>query len=175
MQWRTGVQRRLECAFRGNWSPEQEASLIEDQRLLSAAQGEAVGAKLQPVQELKIRELKKEVAKQIKDRAAAAKCLMMAIDADDKDRLLQSERARSVVHSGNPEAIVAVILKHLLIVIGDETNGDKAAFVADSTEASSIKSGVGLMEHCLGLRDRATVAGHFIGPPPSGENFSQGL
>ena len=170
MQWRTEVQRRCECAFRGNWSPEQEAALTEDLRLLSAAQGEAVGVKLQPVQELKIRELKKEIAKQIKDRAAAAKGLMMAIDADDKDRLLQSERARSVVHSGDPEAIVAVILKHLLIVIGDETNGDKAAFVADSTEASSTKVGVGLMEHCLGLRDRATVAGYFIGLPPSGEN-----
>jgi hypothetical protein len=170
MQWRTGVQRRLECAFRGNWSPENEAALTEDLRSLSAAQGEAVGAKLQPAQELKIRELKKEVAKQIKDRAAAAKGLMLAIDADDKDRLLQSERARSVVHSGDPEAIVAVILKHLLIVIGDETNGDKAAYVADSTEASSINMGVGLMEHFLAHRDRATVAGYFFGLPPGGEN-----
>ena len=118
MHWRTGVQRRLECAFRGNWSPEQAAALIEDLRLLSAAQGEAVGAKLQPAQELKIRELKKEIAKQTRDRAAAAKGLMLAIDADDKDRLLKSERARSVVHSGYPEAIVAVILAHLLVVTG---------------------------------------------------------
>ena len=169
-QWRIEVLRRLQCAFRGNWSPEQEAALTEDLRQLSAAQGEVVEAKLRPAQELKIRELKKEVAKQIKDRSNAAKGLMMAIDAEDKDRLLQSERARSVVHSGDPEAIVAVILKHLLIVIGAETNGDKAAFVAESTEASSIKSGVGFMEHCLGLRDRATVAGHFIGPPPSEES-----
>ena len=164
------VQRRLQCAFRGNWSPEQEVALTEDLRQLSAAQGEVVEAKLRPAQDLKIRELKKEIAKQVKDRSTAAKGLMMAIDADDKDRLLQSERARAVVHSGDPEAIVDVILKHLLVVIGAETNGDKAAFVAESTEASSNKLGVGFMEHCLSVRDRATVAGHFIGPPPGGES-----
>jgi hypothetical protein len=129
MQWRTEVQRRLECAFRGNWSPEQEAALIEDLQLLSAAQGQAVGVKLQPVQELKIRELRKEIKKQIKDRAATAK------------RLMKSERARSV----------------------ERWNGDKAAYVADSTEASSTKGGVGLMENFL-------AAGPFIGPSPGGEN-----
>ena len=111
IQWRTEAQRRLECGFRGNWSQEQQAALAEDLRQLSAAQGEAVGAKLQPAQEVKIRELEKEIAKQTGDRAAAAKGLMLAIDADDKDRLLKSERARSVVHSGDPEAIGAVILR----------------------------------------------------------------
>ena len=91
IQWRTEVHRRLECNYRGSWSQEQQAALAEDLRQLSAAQGEAVGAKLQPAQELKIRELKKEIAKQTRDRAAAAKGLMLAIDADDKDRILKSE------------------------------------------------------------------------------------
>ena len=83
---------------------------------------------------------------------------------------LNSDRARAIVHSGDPEAIVAVILAQLLVVTGVETEGDKAHFLAEGTEQSSIALGVGLMEHCLGLRDRATVAGFFIGLPPSGEN-----
>ena len=134
---RIGVKRQGECEYRSAWPRTQRDLLRVNEARLEALLAEQVQAKGQPAQEVKMRELKKEIDKQLEKRAAAANRLMHAIDIADKKRLLTSRRVRDAVELGDPDVILEVILAHLQAISGVETDGDKASFLAEGTQTLS--------------------------------------
>jgi hypothetical protein len=166
---RIGVKRQGECEYRSAWPRAQRDLLRVNEARLEALLAEQVQAKGQPAQEVKLREIKKEIDKQLERRAAAANRLMHAIDIADKKRLLTSRRARDAVELGDPDVILEVIIEHLQAIFGVETDGDKASFLAEGTQTLSIAQNEGLSEHFFAVRDRAATCDMFLGGLPGGD------
>jgi Zinc knuckle len=97
---------------------------------------------------------------------------------------MASQRANEALELRDPDAMLAVILDHLKIITGTETDGDKANFLADCTQEKSLQLNEGLMEHFLAVQERANTGGMFLGRLPGEdsaekrnfvERFNEGL